>query len=74
MDRRAWQATVLRVAKRWTQLKQLSTYACVHRVANGVELIFIHLFFNFFGETSVQILGPFSEVDPWHNRWYCCCC
>ena len=50
MDRRAWQATVLRVAKRWTQLKQLSAYACVHRVANGVELIFIHLFFNFFGE------------------------
>ena len=25
MDRRAWQATVHRVAKSWTRLKQLST-------------------------------------------------
>ena len=27
MDRGAWQATVHRVAKSWTQLKQLSTHA-----------------------------------------------
>ena len=28
MGRRAWQATVYRVAKNWTWLKQLSMYAC----------------------------------------------
>ena len=28
MDRGAWQATVHRVAKNWTQLKQLSKHAC----------------------------------------------
>ena len=28
MDRDAWQATVHRVEKSWTQLKQLSTHAC----------------------------------------------
>ena len=28
MDREAWQATVHRVEKSWTQLKQLSTHAC----------------------------------------------
>ena len=27
MDRGAWQATVHRVAKNWTQIKQLSTHA-----------------------------------------------
>ena len=30
MDRGAWQATVHKVAKRWTRLKRLSTYACPH--------------------------------------------
>ena len=29
MDRGAWRATVHRVAKRWTQLKGLSTRACL---------------------------------------------
>ena len=29
MDRRAWPATVHRVAESQTQLKQLSTYACM---------------------------------------------
>ena len=29
MDRGAWQAMVHRVTKRWTQLKQLSTHACM---------------------------------------------
>ena len=29
MDRGAWQATVHRVAKSWTQLKRLSMYACM---------------------------------------------
>ena len=33
MDRGAWQATVHRVAKSWTRLKQLSTDACL--VATG---------------------------------------
>ena len=28
MDREAWWATVHRVAKSWTQLKQLSTHSC----------------------------------------------
>ena len=30
MDRRAWGATVHRVSKRQTQLKQLSTHACIY--------------------------------------------
>ena len=67
MDRGAWQATVHRDAKSWTQRKQLSTYTCTNIVANDDELIFIHLFFNFFEEMSIQILGPFSEVHPWCN-------
>ena len=29
INREAWQATVDRVAKSWTQLKQLSVYVCV---------------------------------------------
>ena len=29
MDRGGWQATVPRVAKSWTQLKQLSMHACM---------------------------------------------
>ena len=29
MDRGAWQATVHRVAKSWTRLKQLSVHACI---------------------------------------------
>ena len=31
MDRGAWQATVHRVAKRWTQLKRLSMHTTTHR-------------------------------------------
>ena len=31
MDRGAWQATVHRVAKSWTQLKWLSTHSCTHK-------------------------------------------
>ena len=33
MDREARQATVHRIAKSWTRLKQLSTHACVSRDA-----------------------------------------
>ena len=34
MDRGAWWATVHRVARSQTRLKQLSTHACVHSVNN----------------------------------------
>ena len=30
MDRGAWRATVHRVSKSWTQLKQVSIYMCVY--------------------------------------------
>ena len=30
MDREAWQATVHRVAKSWTQLKRLSMHTCMY--------------------------------------------
>ena len=33
VDRGAWQATVHNVAKRWTQLKELSTCALMHACA-----------------------------------------
>ena len=33
MDRRAWQATVHRVAQNWTQLKQFSTHSHTHSYA-----------------------------------------
>ena len=33
MDRGAWQATVHKVAKSWTQIKQLSTHALMHACA-----------------------------------------
>ena len=35
MDRGAWQATVHRVAKSWTGLKQLSTQSCVEVCEGG---------------------------------------
>ena len=31
-DRGAWWATVHRVAKSWTRLKQLSTHACIRKL------------------------------------------
>ena len=34
MDRRAWWATVYRVAKSWTQLKQLSVRSCAMTLVN----------------------------------------
>ena len=40
MDRGAWQATVYRVAKSWTELKRLSMYACTSHI---IILIFIRL-------------------------------
>ena len=39
MDRGTWPAIVLRVAKSWTQLKQLSTHTSLH-----ITTIFKHLF------------------------------
>ena len=30
MDRRAWQATVHKVAKSWTQLKQINMHTTLH--------------------------------------------
>ena len=34
MDRRAWWATVYRVAKSWTRLKQLSVRSCAMTLVN----------------------------------------
>ena len=47
MDRGAWRALVYRVAKSWTQLKQLSTQGCqnlnlfISRVFHGIILSFL---------------------------------
>ena len=38
MDRRAWRATVHRVAKRQTRLKQLSMQACTHAELESYRL------------------------------------
>ena len=38
MDRGNWQNTVHRVAQSWTQLKQLSTHACMQRKVLEKEL------------------------------------
>ena len=38
-DRGAWQATVHRVAKSWTQLKRLSTHAYVHKSFPGGSVV-----------------------------------
>ena len=35
MDKGAWQATVQKVTKSWTQLKQLSTHACKQRIPHS---------------------------------------
>ena len=40
MDRGAWQATVHRVTKSWTQLKWLSTHACILKNVLNVTMFF----------------------------------
>ena len=54
MDRGAWQATVHRVKKSQTQLKQLSTHTC------------IQFFLNFSSREDmkkVQLLGPYPGLQ-----------
>ena len=38
MDREAWQVTVHRVAKRWTQMKRLSMHTCTHDSLPNLKL------------------------------------
>ena len=37
MDKGAWQATIHRVTKSWTQLKQLSTHSSKHTIRTGAD-------------------------------------
>ena len=54
MDRGAWRATVHRIAKSWTQLKWLSTYAVEQRVSMS-------------STTSTLVLNQVMEAEP-HDR------
>ena len=40
MDGRAWWATVHKVAKSWTQLKQLSTHKCIQKTYMSLKFCF----------------------------------
>ena len=42
MDREAWRATIHRVAKSWTQLKQLNFSLCPALLLFSASLIFLH--------------------------------
>ena len=71
MDREAWRATVHRVAKSWTWLKQLSTLAYLMTLS-----IFPSAYLDMFlGEVSIlQIFGwqisggSQKSLDSWHSK------
>ena len=71
MDRGAWQATVRRVEKSWTRLKQLSTHTptIIPSFQNGQKWpggIFLPLIFRHF-KLSKNTKADMSY--PWDNLW-----
>ena len=74
MDRKAWQAAVPGVAKRWTQLSPhtLCSFFCVS--GSGLGGIFLGSLWNFIKQTSsfLQFPGifplslPYKPPQTWH--------
>ena len=73
MDRGAWQATVHRVTKSWTQLKLLNTHACMRVDVVGIDRsLGVYRNVRVKGETSAHLIlsqaekcrrGRVPEVD-----------
>ena len=66
MDRGAWRATLHRIAKSWTQLKQLSMHAhtCTHTHAHSVSEVksfsHVRLFVTLWTVACTRVLHPWD--------------
>ena len=64
MDRGAWQATVHRVAKSWTQLKPLSTHEFLFTSQTHVCSHLLPLLATFHVEESLSAWAPGEQSNP----------